>query len=180
MQSPDARLAPGPGEVTVGIDQSLTCSGWAAWDGGEFVAWGTIETVSAEPLGGRLNQIDKQSRRVLKALNPALILMEGGGFHPASGADNRPAYATGVILLRIYRLGFRLAVRQPNVIKKAWTDDGNASKDQMVAVALEYVPALEDLTKVRRQNVADAMAMAKTAYDLYELLLEEEGYLDGP
>ncbi|KXO90904.1 Uncharacterised protein (plasmid) [Tsukamurella tyrosinosolvens] len=159
MSSPLIPLDPTvPGRTAVGIDPSLTGAGIAAID----LADGTLQTaVHSSPapedkgIAGhvaRHSQLVHGILRQVLACDPALVVMEDFSF-TVEGADTssgRRSYVWWALADGMYRLGIPMVTAVPSQIKVMATNNGNASKGEMVAAYASTWPDAE-----RGPNIED-------------------------
>lgn len=158
--------------VYMGIDQSLTGTGVAVYDGHDFYyhLFGTEKTKKTKcptiDRTRRLMTLKAQLRSLIEQYKPDLIGMEGMAF----GAQGAAIFDIGG-LSHIFRelfieMGLKFIIAPPTVIKKHWTGKGNANKMLMIETA-EFrgveIPFVKKYTdhpeKKFDDNVVDAHAI---------------------
>jgi Holliday junction resolvasome RuvABC endonuclease subunit len=151
----------------MGLDLSLTATGLMVWDGGP-VWWEEILTspkMGCEEL--RWDHIQDIVMRRYRKFKPALVAIERG----TSGGknnDSRPHNVAGVVRHELWLAEAPMVLFSPNEIKQFATGNGNAGKPLMVEAAHEWLPDL----KQKEHNTADALFLAKKAYDEFDDLVE--------
>lgn len=119
---------------TLGLDLSLTSTGWATWNDDGTFETGTIRTAASEPMGHRLNTIATQVLRMVLDY-PALVVIEDQVMRSQAAALSGQVH--GAVNLALYRLVSCPPVVRlpPATLKKLATGKGNADKMAMLAAA---------------------------------------------
>ena len=145
----------------LGIDPSLTSTGWGVAEGGgttfRCLGCGHIPTKSTEPLPARLERIYLDIREVIARFEP-----EAAGVETVFTAKNQKialllGHARGVAVLAVKRAGIPVYEYAPRDIKKAVTGRGGAAKVQ-VAYMVEKILGLDGPPKTNDES--DALAAA--------------------
>jgi crossover junction endodeoxyribonuclease RuvC len=150
----------------LGVDPGLRVTGYGCVEGPEgtrLVEAGVIRlrAPTAEGVGARLVELERDLAGILERLAPALVAVEGLFAHPKHPATAAAmAHARGVILLQARRAGVRVLEVKPAAVKKALTGSGQASKPQ-VQRAVQARFGLPE--PPRPPDVADALAIAVCA-----------------
>jgi crossover junction endodeoxyribonuclease RuvC len=150
----------------VGVDPSLTCSGVAVWSVSGFDDPAStvvkVPTIAAATLRDDGRRISQMVRRVNTFIDEetftarSLVLMEGPIPHMrnAGKQHERAGIFWGIAA---HCLKFADVARvPPDVLKKYWTGNGNASKELMV----ECVGRQWEGRRVATDDEADALALA--------------------
>jgi len=144
--------------AVVGVDPSISSTGVA------FISAGGVGVlrIQSKPAGDDLaHRLARMRRQVIDVhaavdeVTPDLIVMEG----PAYGSNNSMTHMlSGFWWLLAHALEklAPIAVVQPSSLKKFATSNGRASKEDMVAEAVEGFPQI----RVRGNDQADALALA--------------------
>lgn len=122
--------------VYLGLDPSLTGTGWCVLDDDGIRRIGKIKTTTGKFLGQRLAVIGSTIRGLVVEHNPDLVAFEGLGFN--SDSLSVTAQVHGALRMSIARVNGRVynpAMVAPTSLKKWATGDGRADKSQMIAAA---------------------------------------------
>lgn len=141
------------------------------WNGRKVLHWQLLATKPETILEERIDFILGGVRIAVRNFKPDLVCLEGAK-HGGRSNDNRPHMVTGVLRWKLWKWGQPFATLQPNEVKAYATENGNASKEMMVEAALPILPEISTLAKAVGHNVADALHLARAAYDLYDRLTE--------
>lgn len=161
-------------ELTLGIDSSLKCTGWAVINHhGELVASGTIKPDPKDELFERITFIvDLTVTQWLKCMGerPTNVAIEEGISHRNGKTTRNLAALWGAICHEFVSRG--IPVEQVNVTeaKRTATGKGNATKAEMVAAATAR-------WGITQPDEADAAWVAETAR-LLLLQHEADGKFD--
>jgi crossover junction endodeoxyribonuclease RuvC len=146
----------------LGIDPSLSSTGWAIVEGKHVVASGTIKTSPKNDFLVRLNMIDNTINNLfLSREYPNLVAIEDIFVYKGKSLQTpiKIAKVHGVIISRV--LSFMttdgIKIYAPTVVKQVVTGSGRADKDQvmkMVKLQTDY--------KGKSNDEADAIATALT------------------
>jgi crossover junction endodeoxyribonuclease RuvC len=150
-------------ELVLGVDPSLSCSGWAFinydkdkaeklvnTDGDktlfnadnsykpELIDYGDIPTDSNNKLTERVYKVYQEIERVIKFYKPDVVASEDQFAGRNFDTLKKLSHVRGQImtLSRIYNIPFYLF--SPKTVKKIFTGSGNASKSDMVETANKY------------------------------------------
>lgn len=162
---------------SIGIDQSLTNTGlvvtrrtYKVLRGDAIVVKPLVvhhELIRTKPdadqpydLQVRIALILDRVAAVLKRYRPEHIVLEGHGFHAASGTDTRSVELVGALKLFLYQQDYLFTLRTPGEVKKLATGKGNCDKKAMQAACARegFEPG------AKNHNVADAYWLARTAW----------------
>ena len=155
MATPDDRRR------VLGIDPGTHAVGWGIVerDGPRLtaVAHGTLRAERTLPIEARLARIAAGLRDVLTAYEPSEASIEEAFFGRDAKAAQRLGEGRGALLLVLAEAGLPVAHYANNVVKKALTGQGRATKDQ-VAAMLRRVLGMEAAPTSR--DASDALAIA--------------------
>jgi len=168
-------VARGARVIILGIDPGLANTGWGVIEREgprcRAIAYGCIETRSAEPLAVRLSRIHQEVLTVIERYCPEECAVESVFF----GTNAKSAFATGqargVALLATADARLILAEYSPVQIKSVVAGSGAADKRQVTfmvrsCLALDHDP--------RPDHAADALAAALTHAALRDMREREE------
>ncbi len=160
MFPPFPTLPPdGPPRV-LGIDTALRKSGLGVVvaEGSALSAlWhGTVRTAAGRPLSQCLLALREGVLRVLEALSPTAVAIEGVFFCKFAQTALLLGHARGVVIGCCAEAGVPVYEYEPRKVKQAVTGYGAASKPQMQAM-MRQVLALDTLPA---EDEADALALA--------------------
>ncbi len=145
----------------LGIDPGTRVVGWGVVerDGPRLraVAHGTLRADGKRPLEERLVRIAAGLREVIAAHAPAEASIEEAFFGRDARAAQRLGEGRGALLLVLAEADLPVAHYANNVVKKAVTGHGRATKDQ-VAAMLRRVLGLDEAPPSR--DATDALALA--------------------
>ena len=156
----------------LGLDVSLTRTGYAVANAPvdelvlseHLVAIGVIATSPTKPDSSRLAFLREELRALLLPLDVELALVESpwtGG----SGSAWKAAAAFGVVLEVLAAEDVPIGTLAPNSLKKYATDNGNATKAQMIAAAELLLPSSWGESYSLYDDEADALHLATVAGD---------------
>lgn len=137
----------------LGLDLSLTSTGWAidATDGRR--KWGVIKT--AKRGAARLDYIDDAITRIVEQEMPDLVVIENYAFGKSQGMAVI-AELGGVVRLSLHRMGYRYIAIAPATLKKFVTGKGQAEKAAMMMHCLNNWKVVID-----NNNGADAFGLCQ-------------------
>ena len=137
----------------LGLDLSLTSTGWAidATDGRR--KWGVIKT--AKRGAARLDYIDDAITRIVEQEMPDLVVIENYAFGKSQGLAAL-AELGGVVRLSLHRMGYRYIAIAPATLKKFVTGKGQAEKAAMMMHCLNNWKVVID-----NNNGADAFGLCQ-------------------
>lgn len=147
-------------KACLGLDLSLTSTGAVIWNGRRVLAAVRIATNPA--MGDDETRIDHISRSIIsivKKHRPAVAVIENYAY-------NRPFQMArlgelgGVVKYRLRRTGVIVHTVPNSTSKKFLTDNGKASKQQMVTAARAYF-------EVDSDDIAEAFGLAKFGVEHY-------------
>jgi crossover junction endodeoxyribonuclease RuvC len=144
--------------ITLGIDPSLTATGYCRMIDGTTTTWGEWKT--KEKGLPRLSWLNHMIREELLSSDYALVCIEGYAFARPNQAHQLGELG-GVLRLQLYYRDNPWLEIAPAALKKFATGKGNADKEQiMLQVYKRWGFEAES------NNVADAYVLAKIAYHL--------------
>jgi len=156
-----------PEPVTIGVDPSLSGTGYCILQGDALLAYGTIRTApddgndaerNAVIVAGLLNAVKECPERVtLLGVETQFAGGGGEGFRARAGAAMRVAAVRGAVSMLGPMLSIPVVEVSPAEGKRALTGSGKATKKQMQAAVLrDYGVSLA-------QDSADACGIALSA-----------------
>jgi len=155
----------------LGIDPGLRITGYGCIEGdpirpsiveaGVFRLMPTGDADSAESISARLVELERDMSDLLERVRPEAVAVESMFVNPKHPATViKMAHGRGVVLLCIKRAGLPLIELRPAEVKKGFTGNGQASKEQMQAAVQRLFNMPEP---PKPHDVADALAIACTA-----------------
>ena len=149
----------------LGIDPGLNITGYAVLEmtgsASRIVEAGTIRPPRREELGPRMSAIHTDLAALLAEHKPHRVAIEQLYSHASFPQTAvQMAYARGAVLLACHQAGVGVVSLAPNMVKKALTGNGHASKRQM-QLAVQSVCCLD--APPSPPDVADAIAIALCA-----------------
>lgn len=128
------RSAVAPAKRVLGIDPSLTSTGYAYWDTGTLMT-GRITT---DPLRGpnRLFYVRMKFEKLLSLVNPDLVCFEDYAFAAKGNNMFNIGELGGVLKTHSWENGFDYVCIPPTVMKSVIALDGGAKKDE-ISLALK-------------------------------------------
>lgn len=146
----------------LGIDPGVSRCGYGCVEGGggarpRAVAVGVITTPTSDPLPERLAELDRELRRLVAELRPAVVAVERVFFQVNARTAMSVGQASGLALVAATQAGCEVAQYTPNEVKSAVAGYGSAPKEQVQRM----VQTLLGLGEVPRPpDAADALALA--------------------
>lgn len=178
-------LVPSQGaQAAIGLDLSLTGTGLVVWNGRKVLRARLLRTEPHPPTSKqqesglrpngkyrgldeeRIDWVTKKIVASIRKFQPRLVAIEGYSF-----GSNQPGGAVrhelaGVLKNRLLRLETPYVIYPPRSLKKWFTGSGSASKEEMVLEASRRGFTTKD------DNLADAYALARYAFEEYEFLVD--------
>lgn len=151
--------------LILGIDPGTTAVGYALLEnkeGKQQVVLADLIHISSKNNEGRLVEIYKGIRSLLKNWHPKVLGIERLFFAKNQKTALAVAQARGVILLTAVLAGLKVYEYTPLEIKKAVSGDGRADKKQIKKILELTLPELKHLNI--SDDVLDAIAIALTCY----------------
>ncbi len=179
-------------KTILGLDISSSSIGWCFYDGSDAQS-GTIN-LKADQIAQKLALAELAIDDLVRRLRPSTAAIEGGVFSFASAIIPQQRVA-GVVLLTLHKAGLIYQEITPTAAKKALTDKGKASKEEMIDAARCHLTTSLNWHIVKRkgtfccvdardgsvlfdEHAADALAVALAAYERFEVeAIEEEAVL---
>lgn len=152
--------------ISLGIDQSLTSTGWCVIDG-QLFKFGQITSDKSLPNVKRSCHIADAIKDLAMEYSPDHIVVEGIPFMARSNVTRDLAGLQYLIIDRLmshgYTLEYNLFIVPPTQLKKFATGGGKASKDDMVdALPLSVKDKVKPIPVNKgRRDIADAYWLAK-------------------
>ncbi|WMB17030.1 crossover junction endodeoxyribonuclease RuvC [Akkermansia muciniphila] len=137
----------------LGLDLSLTSTGWAIDADDERRKWGVIKT--ARRGASRLDHIDDAITRLIEAEMPDLVVIENYAFGNSLSLAAL-AELGGVVRLSLHRMGYRYIAVAPATLKKFVTGKGQAEKAAMMMHCLRNWNV-----EIGNNNAADAFGLCQ-------------------
>ncbi|MBG24020.1 MAG: hypothetical protein CMF22_11260 [Idiomarinaceae bacterium] len=158
--------------VILGIDQSLTSTGFVVLEDGKVSHHEVFSTAAdkADPLQKfkRVMKVRDRTREIIERFSPTIVSLEGLGFAATGNATRDLAGLQFSIVGMVIELFPDIVVRiqTPSTVKKFATGKGSASKEDMVSSLESFDAFLFDvvmsLPKTKgRSDVTDAYFMAQ-------------------
>lgn len=146
--------------IILGLDPSLTCTGWGVIrsEGSRLshIANGQIKTDTKMPLPSRLLQIDLELADVVREFAPDAVAVEEVFVNKNPQSTLKLGQARGVCLLGASRSGAPVHEYAARLVKKAVVGTGRAEKAQIQAMLGVLLPG----AKLAGADAADALAVA--------------------
>ena len=144
----------------IGIDPGLRHTGWGVI-GTEanrlsFIASGTVDTDSADPLASRLKALHDELLTIMQSQMPDEAAVEATFVNRDGAATLKLGQARGIAMLVPALAGLSVAEYAPNLVKKSVVGAGHADKTQIRAMVKLLLPRAEFKT----EHAADALAIA--------------------
>jgi crossover junction endodeoxyribonuclease RuvC len=157
-----AMASPSPvPRLVLGLDPGTRVVGWGLVErrGGRLVAvaHGALRPDPKRPVAERLAAIAAGLREVLSRHRPTEAAVEEAFYGRDARAAQRIGEGRGALLVVLAEAGLSVTSYPNNVVKKAVTGQGRATKEQMRAM-IRRILALE--TAPETHDAADALAMA--------------------
>ncbi|MEA3264812.1 MAG: crossover junction endodeoxyribonuclease RuvC [Pseudomonadota bacterium] len=148
--------------IIIGLDPSLSCSGWGivAKSGNRLshIANGQVKTDPKASLPERLVVLDRELAAVIAQYQPETGAVEEVFVNQNGQSTLKLGQARGVCLLALARAGLSVAEYAPTLVKKAIVGTGGAEKAQVQAMLKVLLPGV----KLVGADAADALAVAIT------------------
>jgi crossover junction endodeoxyribonuclease RuvC len=146
----------------LGVDPGLSVMGYGVIavspDGLQFVAAGTIRPPHRQSMAQRLHELYNGLKQVITTHQPACMALESlYTHHQYLTTAALMAHARGVACLLSAQYRLLLIVYSPTRVKKALTDYGTASKEQVSRAVGMW---LKIDTRTWASDVTDALALA--------------------
>ena len=144
----------------IGIDPGLRHTGWGVIDTQSnrlsFIASGTVDTDSADPLATRLKALHDGLLTIMQSQMPNEAAVEATFVNRDGAATLKLGQARGICMLVPALAGLSVAEYAPNLVKKSVVGAGHADKTQIRAMVKLLLPRAEFKT----EHAADALAIA--------------------
>ncbi|WP_310532096.1 crossover junction endodeoxyribonuclease RuvC [Novosphingobium sp.] len=146
--------------LILGIDPSLTCTGWGIVSkvGNRLthIANGQVKTDAKATLSERLVTLDRELTDVILLHRPDAAAVEEVFVNMNPQSTLKLGQARGVCLLAAARAGLPVAEYATRLVKKAIVGTGGADKTQVQAMLGVLLPGV----KLAGADAADALAVA--------------------
>ena len=144
----------------IGIDPGLRHTGWGVIGTQSnrlsFIASGTVDTDSADPLATRLKALHDGLLTIMQSQMPNEAAVEATFVNRDGAATLKLGQARGICMLVPALAGLSVAEYAPNLVKKSVVGAGHADKTQIRAMVKLLLPRAEFKT----EHAADALAIA--------------------
>lgn len=148
--------------IIIGLDPSLTCTGWGvvakAGSRISHIANGQVRTDASLSMAERLVQLDRELTDVVLRHAPDAGAVEEVFVNVNPQSTLKLGQARGVAMLALARAGMPVAEYPTKVVKKALVGTGGAAKTQVQAMLKVLLPGV----KLAGADAADALAVAIT------------------
>lgn len=144
----------------IGFDPSLKSTGYAVVDhpSMSIVSAGIIDTDPAMPFPERIEEIFANACRLMKEHKPDSAVFEESFYSKNVKSAIRLAQARAVLILAARQHKANVSLFAPNMIKKAVTGKGHASKQQVAFM----INTIYDIDRDIPDDVSDALAAVYT------------------
>jgi crossover junction endodeoxyribonuclease RuvC len=145
----------------IGIDPSLTQTGYAVIENLSYVVSGVIKTYPSQKIEDRLRNIYDTLHAVMQQHKPDLVCLEEVFVNKNGQSTLKLAMARGITLLIPAMFNTPVREYSPNTIKKAVFGHGHTDKEQiqvMLRLCIKNCPHTLNL------NESDALAAAFCAH----------------
>lgn len=146
--------------IILGLDPSLSCTGWGIVraEGSRLahVANGQIATDAQAPIAERLHHLHAAVAAVIGAHAPDRAAVEEVFLNKNPQSTLKLAQARGAVLAACGRAGLPVAEHAARLVKKAIVGTGGAEKAQIQAMLKVLLPG----AKIEGADAADALAVA--------------------
>lgn len=152
----------------LGIDQGIANLGYAIIDENEkLITYGCITTTSNESIEKRFEKIYIELSNIINEYEPDNISCEKLFFStPGKGKRKKSAsivytnMITGLIILLAGQFNMNLKMFVPGSVKKKITNNGKATKDEVIGVIEKKYDI--KTSKTKKEHIFDALAIALT------------------
>lgn len=157
--TPEFFDGPEPVALSLGIDLSLTGTGWAIVRPNRAVECGLVK--SSGKRGDSLVQRFDRLKGILESLkftiqDDTVVVIEQPSYSSVGGSHHDRSGLWWMVVNYYLGLGYGVAEVPPATLKKFATGKGNASKDEVLAATIRRYPEV----LVTDNNVADAVNLA--------------------
>lgn len=146
--------------IILGIDASLTSTGWAVLTSGEFCDTGVISIKGLQGVE-RLLRIEEELLKLISNRNPNLIAIEGYAYG-RQNQSHQMGELGGVLRVAMTKAGVKWIEVAPTAVKKFATGKGNAKKEQIILEVYKRWGA-----EFKTNDQADAFVLAQIGHALY-------------
>ena len=154
----------------IGLDLSLTNTGWVILQNGNVRAYFTIVT---KPRRGikRLSYIKRELKKVLIVYKPKWAVIEGYAYSPNANMAFSIGELGGIIKRLLYVRGINYLIVAPKTLKKFVTGNGNANKEMMAKAVHSFENCDEEFNT---DHEVDAYGLALLGYGAINKIKLEE------
>lgn len=160
----------------MGIDPSLTSSGWAVVEDGKLMSYGLVKTTKDTPQ--RFYYIYNEFKKLIKQYKPNKVHVETPFFGQNAQTGLNLAYVRGGLLVLCEGLKIPMISFTPREVKKYVAGEGKAEKED-VANSLSKIfendeifktigPFVDKNNKNKTSDIYDALGVAITEKNLKE------------
>jgi Holliday junction resolvasome RuvABC endonuclease subunit len=155
--------------IHIGIDQSYSCTAYCILENEDILDFGTIRTKKDDgDIYYRCNYIIQNLKEVIKKYQNIKVSIEGLAFGNSIGNSSRDLAGLQHIIINHLRYELNIgniSIIAPTSVKKFATDNGKASKKEMVASLPENIRKLFKDKKFKAStglyDLTDAYYIAK-------------------
>ncbi len=144
----------------LGLDPSLSCTGWGVIDVDgnklKYVADGFIKTDAKASMESRLHELYTKMAEVVDIYKPDEASIEEVFVNSNASTSLKLGHARGVIMLAPILAGVPIFEYEPTKAKKAVVGVGRAEKNQVLSMVKILLPG----AKPQNTDSADALALA--------------------
>lgn len=149
--------------VILGVDPSTVSTGWAIMDEeGHLIDYGAIRCSSKIPVYIRVYTVYRELLQVAHKYNVTETAVEDQFMKSNPKTLKALSNVKATVMLIAAELGIPYTEYAPMSIKKCFTDKGNASKEDMIAMAREKYKVQEKIV----DDIADAIGIAYTHWTM--------------
>jgi Holliday junction resolvasome RuvABC endonuclease subunit len=152
-------------KVIVGVDFSSTSTGVAGLNAksGEFL-FSYLVAPKVKDFDTRVGVIYKTLEEILADLDVVVVANEQNSFG-SKGRVVSLAQGLGYIRYSLMALGYKTVLFSPSEIKKFYTGNGRANKEDMIeSTPKELIEEFEAINPNKIDDLVDSYAIAKLAY----------------
>lgn len=154
--------------ITLGVDQSFSHTGLVvSCKNGNILAAKGINTDTKNSIESRINLIKNVIVETIKEYNVKQVVIEGLSYASNQASGRQLGGLFYVILCAFNELNISYTVVPPLTLKKAITDNGKATKDEMIkAISPQELQLLSTITKLKItskkfEDIADAYHLSR-------------------
>lgn len=160
-----------PNLMTMGLDLSLSSTGLVVWNGQKVKSFCLKKTTTKSPTEERISDIERTVMLGVRKYRPSLVVIEGHAYNSHGGSSNALHELHGVVKQALWKSESAFCLVPPPRLKSQATGNGRASKDEMIEAAEIFWPRLRTISG-KRDDLADALHLAKYGYENFDQLVE--------